>query len=510
MSDVTSDRGPAPEGADGPGPGRVGVRFRDPAQRTGFVQIENIVLFDRRLSGNDKVLYGVLKCHAIASDVVWPSQDRLAEMACISESTVRDGLNRLVAAGLLGKERRRAIPPSNIYSIEPLSVVYTRRALEFEAGHATTDKRRTFYADPTNWLVDPSRVSLEPVQTGEIQRNGDVSPETFQTGEIHRFDPVESGGTNRRDSSGKKMNLERDELEGGNRPPSADGPPPGKREDRAQGSERRQGERKRRGSALTKKRAAADDRDPAVHVPGSQYEKPPGYDLSKPASGGESDEDDEDEPARFTQVNQPTYAAPPIDNLGPRTTAVKPKPEVPDPKKVRDDEGSKVFALWAEEMREAYPDCLIQSPSNQERGMGKTLWDKYITFDADGKPNVDNLRKILRVAVWDWAAATDHEAFSWIAKPGTKPRFDAAVRAATEFAGFADCGILTRSHRMSRYFQRFLAKVEIPQSPAAVNPIAEIARREGKGIAVIHREILAGLRPDPRQPTTGGTSTAAG
>lgn len=95
------------------------AEFRDPVTARGFTQLENVVLFDTRLSVGARVVYGALKHFAWRGQGEVPAQPEFADALGVSERSLRSHLKELITAELITMSRRRSKP--NLYVIEPVA-----------------------------------------------------------------------------------------------------------------------------------------------------------------------------------------------------------------------------------------------------------------------------------------------------------------------------------------------------------------------------------------------------
>lgn len=72
----------------------------------GFTMVPNALIDSHALDDTDKLVYIVLKRHAIGKDEVWPSQVRIAARARKSRKSVRCSLRKLTGAGIVQEVKR--------------------------------------------------------------------------------------------------------------------------------------------------------------------------------------------------------------------------------------------------------------------------------------------------------------------------------------------------------------------------------------------------------------------
>jgi len=90
---------------------------RDRVAQRGFTQIENVVLFDERLSIGARVMYAALKHFAWRGDGEIPPQAEVAEALGVSERSLKTYASELREVGLVTMQRRIGKP--SLYVIEP-------------------------------------------------------------------------------------------------------------------------------------------------------------------------------------------------------------------------------------------------------------------------------------------------------------------------------------------------------------------------------------------------------
>lgn len=93
--------------------------FRDEGIRGGFTQIPTKVLRDSRLTGNERVLYGLLLSYAWQEGECFPGQCRLAKDMGVDKRTVGTGLGKLRKMKLISW-KRQGLGKTNVYYIEKL------------------------------------------------------------------------------------------------------------------------------------------------------------------------------------------------------------------------------------------------------------------------------------------------------------------------------------------------------------------------------------------------------
>ncbi len=98
--------------------------FDDPTIGKGFVQVPRVVLMDKRLSSNDKILYALLLMYAWQDGECFPGQERLGDDMDCNRKTLMSCMKHLVSVKLV-KVNRRGLGKSNVYHIRRLSDAYT-------------------------------------------------------------------------------------------------------------------------------------------------------------------------------------------------------------------------------------------------------------------------------------------------------------------------------------------------------------------------------------------------
>lgn len=94
--------------------------FDDANLRHGFIQIPKVVLIDKRLSSNDKMLYALLLMYAWQDGECFPGQFRLSEDMQCDKKTLAKCLSHLKDLKYI-KVERRGLGKTNIYHIRKLS-----------------------------------------------------------------------------------------------------------------------------------------------------------------------------------------------------------------------------------------------------------------------------------------------------------------------------------------------------------------------------------------------------
>ncbi len=94
----------------------------DPALKKGFTSIPNIVLYAKNLSMTAKCLYSILLSFAWSESECFPGQERLAEVAGVTDRTIRKYLDELKEYGLVSWVQR-GLNQTNVYYINDLSKI---------------------------------------------------------------------------------------------------------------------------------------------------------------------------------------------------------------------------------------------------------------------------------------------------------------------------------------------------------------------------------------------------
>lgn len=102
-------------------------RLRNEATFFGFVQCPTLVLYDRRLSHAQKLVYMVLLRYAGQERKCWPGVTRVAKGLNLGRRTIIDHIKALEKVGLITREIRPG--HSNVYWIEDVDEVYGKNKL---------------------------------------------------------------------------------------------------------------------------------------------------------------------------------------------------------------------------------------------------------------------------------------------------------------------------------------------------------------------------------------------
>ncbi len=89
----------------------------DPVSAGGFTQVPNILLNDKNLTSNAKLVYSKLLSYAWFNDRVFPGQERMADEVGLSKSVVNRAVLELQTNGWL-EIRRRGQGKTNVYVLK--------------------------------------------------------------------------------------------------------------------------------------------------------------------------------------------------------------------------------------------------------------------------------------------------------------------------------------------------------------------------------------------------------
>ena len=92
------------------------LRGADPVTQYGFVQVPTVILTNKDISGNAKLVYAMLLKYAWGDGYCFPGQERLASDIGISRDTANICINELANKGYL-KIVRRGQGKTNIYEV---------------------------------------------------------------------------------------------------------------------------------------------------------------------------------------------------------------------------------------------------------------------------------------------------------------------------------------------------------------------------------------------------------
>lgn len=89
----------------------------DPVSAGGFTQVPNILLNDKNLTANAKLVYSKLLSYAWFNDRVFPGQERMADEVGLSKSVVNRAVLELQNNGWL-EIQRRGQGKTNVYVLK--------------------------------------------------------------------------------------------------------------------------------------------------------------------------------------------------------------------------------------------------------------------------------------------------------------------------------------------------------------------------------------------------------
>lgn len=89
----------------------------DPVSAGGFTQVPNVLLNDKNLTANAKLVYSKLLSYAWFNDRVFPGQERMAEEIGSSKSVVNRAVIELQKNGWL-EIQRRGQGKTNVYILK--------------------------------------------------------------------------------------------------------------------------------------------------------------------------------------------------------------------------------------------------------------------------------------------------------------------------------------------------------------------------------------------------------
>jgi|SRR6266568_7820622 DNA-binding MarR family transcriptional regulator len=92
------------------------IIVQDAALKTGFVQLPNFILTDKKLSANAKLSYALLLSYAWQKDSCFPGQQRMADDLGLSERHLRRAIKELEDSNYISVERR-GLNKTNVYTI---------------------------------------------------------------------------------------------------------------------------------------------------------------------------------------------------------------------------------------------------------------------------------------------------------------------------------------------------------------------------------------------------------
>jgi AraC-like DNA-binding protein len=92
------------------------IIVQDAALKTGFVQLPNFILTDKKLSAYAKLSYALLLSYAWQKYSCFPGQERMADDLGLSERHLRRAIKELEDCNYISVERR-GLNKTNVYTI---------------------------------------------------------------------------------------------------------------------------------------------------------------------------------------------------------------------------------------------------------------------------------------------------------------------------------------------------------------------------------------------------------
>lgn len=92
------------------------IVVQDTALKTGFTQLPNFILTDKKLSAYAKLSYALLLSYAWQKDSCFPGQERMAADLGVSDRYLRQALKELQDNNYISVERR-GLNKTNVYTI---------------------------------------------------------------------------------------------------------------------------------------------------------------------------------------------------------------------------------------------------------------------------------------------------------------------------------------------------------------------------------------------------------
>jgi hypothetical protein len=92
------------------------VVVEDAALKSGFVQLPNFILTEKKLSAYAKLSYALLLSYAWQKDSCFPGQQRMANDLGLSERHLRRAIKELEDSNYISIERR-GLNKTNVYTI---------------------------------------------------------------------------------------------------------------------------------------------------------------------------------------------------------------------------------------------------------------------------------------------------------------------------------------------------------------------------------------------------------
>jgi DNA-binding MarR family transcriptional regulator len=113
------------------------IVVQDAALKSGFVQLPNFILTDKKLSAYAKLSYALLLSYAWQKDSCFPGQQRMADDLGLSERHLRRAIKELEESNYISVERR-GLNKTNIYTI--LSI--QKRWKKYQEKHSRNSDNR--------------------------------------------------------------------------------------------------------------------------------------------------------------------------------------------------------------------------------------------------------------------------------------------------------------------------------------------------------------------------------
>jgi DNA-binding MarR family transcriptional regulator len=92
------------------------IIVQDAALKTGFVQLPNFILTDKKLSAYAKLSYALLLSYAWQKDSCFPGQERMSNDLGVSRQYLSKALKELQESNYIRVERR-GLNKTNVYTI---------------------------------------------------------------------------------------------------------------------------------------------------------------------------------------------------------------------------------------------------------------------------------------------------------------------------------------------------------------------------------------------------------
>ena len=92
------------------------IVVQDAALKTGFIQLPNFILTDKKLSAYAKLSYALLLSYAWQKDSCFPGQERMSNDLGVSRQYLSKALKELQDCNYISVERR-GLNKTNVYTI---------------------------------------------------------------------------------------------------------------------------------------------------------------------------------------------------------------------------------------------------------------------------------------------------------------------------------------------------------------------------------------------------------